>query len=163
MPSMVAPLQNSNLHLSISNLSEVGLFSVSRWKKRLSFHYIFVCTESSGKLFPFTLFHIHPVGFNTGLQKVSTSTKRSLSHPQFYSSFSHCVRILLTCKAKRAAWKLPLEVSEIWGLTCLGKILSVNICGTSLMLMCVIGSDSKDKNQALKEQGEGHERLGHEK
>lgn len=87
--------------------------------------------ESSGKLFSFTQFYIHPVGFNTGLQKVSTSTKRSLSHPQFYSSFSHCVRIPLTWKAKRAGWsQLPLEVSEIWGLTCLGKNLSVNICGT---------------------------------
>lgn len=129
--SMVAPFQNSNLHLNIGNLHEVGLFSV-RWKKRLSFHYIFVCTESSGKLFPFTLFHIHPVGLNTGLQKVSTSTKRSHSHPQLYSSFGHCVRMLLTRKAKRAAWnQLPLGVSEIWGLTCLGKILSVNICGTS--------------------------------
>lgn len=101
-------------------------------KRTVPFHPIFVCTENNGTLSPFTLFHIHLVRLNTGLQKVSTSTKRSLSHPQFYSSFSHYGSVLLTGKAKRTTWnQLPLEVSEIWGLTCLGKILCVNICGTS--------------------------------
>lgn len=110
------------------------------------------------------LFLVHSVGLNTGFQKASTSTKRSLSPPWFYSSFSHCIRTLLTWKAKGADWnQVPLKVGWIWGLTCLAKIPYVNICGTSYILMCVIGSNSKDKSQALKGQGEGYARLGHEK
>lgn len=61
-------------------------------------------------------------------------------------------------KARRAAGiQLPQESREIWGPTHLGKILSVKSEGANPR------SASKDKNPALKEQGEGEARLGHEK
>lgn len=64
-------------------------------------------------------------------------------------------------EGRRAAGiQLPLESREIWDQLSVEKS-SVQSEGAELE--GVLESASKDKNQALKEQGEGEARLGHEK
>lgn len=118
------PFQSSNLRIRLSNLS-------GQEEKIPSSYDIFVCTESSGKLFPFTLFHVHSAGRNIEDSRFQLAL-RDLFLIHGFMALLVPAQNTTDVEAERAAWsQLPLEVSGIWGLTCLGKIPPANIPGTS--------------------------------
>lgn len=113
------------------------------------FHYICICTERSGKSSPFPLFQC--VGFNTRpkrfqavLRDVFSSSFAALSVPV---SLFWCGRqggqlgSGSLWNPERSGDQLTLEKSSLLNLR-------------EKMLKCVLGSASKDKNEARKEQGE---------